>query len=626
MIEYDLMRSIGELDEKLLRRYDAETARAVRRAARRRRLILDLILLLLLAGAVLWLILGRSAAAQGVETQITEAAAAPEPLPFSFPEQLRQLPEGWYEWYANCTIVEFNWKEKNWTEEEWQSFWTDIQDATVEEARKVQAEKDARFPYYGTLPAPDPASSCSLIPEGDGWKLEGAFYRAMPEPEYDCGWRVDLAAFQPLGQSPEGAAVYGCPAGSRQPVLLLLESGDAEAPSRRWLYCPSLLNPDPTALALSDFQLTQDPALTETLWTLHTDAVQAGEAILDELPSILSLDQQSVCLVLKELPCLSYWISYVRVLGERQAFVRNRPQQRDLFWSDPTAIWRSEAPIDMNESLCRKLDGSAFTFLPQSREDRFADPALQARFAEAAAGLDLSLEADALRFFESLCQYLKDETRYFYHRELRLEAITLYQDGVISAVYRGQRASGMVRNFCEVFVSQADGHLICLLDEKGLIDPTDLDRSWVSGAYLELDPGQSALLHTRRDAERVYYDCMLCIRNPGSEALRVRLYGSYRGRDGASPPRMAAYALSEAGTPQGAGGLFLLPPGETLLRVCFVDPTRSSGTLRHSTLPQLLYLVTDPPPGLYSYGPEPFLEPCDNSAVTPICSQDNNLH
>lgn len=35
----------------------------------------------------------------------------------------------------------------------------------------------------------------------------------------------------------------------------------------------------------------------------------------------------------------------------------------------------------------------------------------------------------------------------------------------------------------------------------------------------------------------------------------------------------------------------------------------SSGILRHSTLPQLLYLVTDPPPGLQPYGPEPFLEP-----------------
>lgn len=76
MNEYDLMRSIGELDEKLLRRYDAETARAVRRAARRRRLILDLILLLLLAGAVLWLILGRSAAAADKMQRMNESAVA----------------------------------------------------------------------------------------------------------------------------------------------------------------------------------------------------------------------------------------------------------------------------------------------------------------------------------------------------------------------------------------------------------------------------------------------------------------------------------------------------------------------------------------------------------------------
>ena len=76
MNEYDLMRSIGELDEKLLRRYDAETARAVRRAARRRRLILDLILLLLLAGAVLWLILGRSAASEDKMQRIDESAVA----------------------------------------------------------------------------------------------------------------------------------------------------------------------------------------------------------------------------------------------------------------------------------------------------------------------------------------------------------------------------------------------------------------------------------------------------------------------------------------------------------------------------------------------------------------------
>ncbi len=57
MNEYDLFKSIGEVDEKLMKRYDAETAREVKKSARRVRLIVDLVVLLLLFAAVVVLFL-----------------------------------------------------------------------------------------------------------------------------------------------------------------------------------------------------------------------------------------------------------------------------------------------------------------------------------------------------------------------------------------------------------------------------------------------------------------------------------------------------------------------------------------------------------------------------------------
>ena len=57
MNEYDLFKSIGEVDEKLMKRYDQETAREVRKASRRVRLIVDIVVLLLLFAAVIALFL-----------------------------------------------------------------------------------------------------------------------------------------------------------------------------------------------------------------------------------------------------------------------------------------------------------------------------------------------------------------------------------------------------------------------------------------------------------------------------------------------------------------------------------------------------------------------------------------
>jgi hypothetical protein len=57
MNEYDLFKSIGEVDEKLMNRYDAKTAREVKKSARRVRLIVDLVVLLLLFAAVVLLFL-----------------------------------------------------------------------------------------------------------------------------------------------------------------------------------------------------------------------------------------------------------------------------------------------------------------------------------------------------------------------------------------------------------------------------------------------------------------------------------------------------------------------------------------------------------------------------------------
>ncbi len=81
MNEYDLFKSIGEVDEKLMRRYDPETARRARRSSRRVRLIVDLILVLLIVGLFVWLLLRGSAAERRVnaETALSESISPTKP-------------------------------------------------------------------------------------------------------------------------------------------------------------------------------------------------------------------------------------------------------------------------------------------------------------------------------------------------------------------------------------------------------------------------------------------------------------------------------------------------------------------------------------------------------------------
>lgn len=59
MKEYDLFSSIGELDEKLLRRYGQESAPTPQRRRWIRQLLTHAILLLLILGLIAWLLLGR---------------------------------------------------------------------------------------------------------------------------------------------------------------------------------------------------------------------------------------------------------------------------------------------------------------------------------------------------------------------------------------------------------------------------------------------------------------------------------------------------------------------------------------------------------------------------------------
>ncbi len=83
MKEYDLFQSIGELDEKLLRRYRQESAPTPQRRRWIRQLLTHAILLLLIAGLIVWLLFWRRPAEPDLnppdQAQDSSEAASSQP-------------------------------------------------------------------------------------------------------------------------------------------------------------------------------------------------------------------------------------------------------------------------------------------------------------------------------------------------------------------------------------------------------------------------------------------------------------------------------------------------------------------------------------------------------------------